>query len=233
MNVALLVEVGRARAQRRLHHHLDRDPGRPVLAFHAAAVGRALEARIDLRPAVALPGPVPGDRLEIDRADHRPRAHGLVRKLAGEIEGVVGDEDHVVVAVERGEQQRIVLLALARIGAGLEIALGDDAGAEFLDRGLERPGHGGIGRRRTLQHQDVAPFARHEMLHEAVHGHGEARQRVHDLARAKLAAQPVVRRGGVEQQHVAPPHRLRQRPERFGGRIDDEEMDAAGPRAPA
>src|SRR5215510_7617164 len=60
----LLLEFGRARAQRRLHHHLDRDPGRPVGPFHAASTARPVEAHIDLRPAVALPGPVPGDGLK-------------------------------------------------------------------------------------------------------------------------------------------------------------------------
>ena len=48
-------------------------------------------------------------------------AHGVVGHLAREIEGVVGDEHHVVVAVDGAEQRRIVLLALARIGARLEV----------------------------------------------------------------------------------------------------------------
>ena len=51
---------------------------------------------------------------------------------------------------------------------------------------------------------------------------------MHDLARADLAAQPILGRGGVEQQHVAAAHRRRQRPERLGRRIEDEELDAAG-----
>ncbi len=116
----LLVELGRARSQRCLHHHLDRDPGRPVGALHAPSAARPIETRIDLRPAIVFPGPVPADRLEIDRAHHGPRLHSLKRHLAGKLEGVVGDEDHVVVAGAGGEQQRIVQLALARIGAGLE-----------------------------------------------------------------------------------------------------------------
>ena len=66
-----------------------------------------------------------------------------------------------------------------------------------------------------------------EILHEAVHAHGEARQRVHDLARADLAAQRILRRGGVEQQHVAAAHGGGERLERLGRRIDDEELDVA------
>src|SRR5262245_58007846 len=66
----LLAELRRARAQRCLHHHLDRDPGCPVGAVHAPPAARPVEADIDLRAAIALPGPVPGDRLEIDCAHH-------------------------------------------------------------------------------------------------------------------------------------------------------------------
>ncbi len=46
-------------------------------------------------------------------------------------------------------------------------------------------------------------------------------------ARTQLAPQPILRRGGVEQQHVAPPHRLGQRPEGLGRRIDHKKVDAA------
>ena len=125
----------------------------------------------------------------------------------------------------------IVLLALARIGAGLELLMGDDARAEFLGRILERLGHRRVGRQRALQHQKIAPLARHQILHEAVHAHGEARQRVHELGGAEIAAQRVVRRRGVEQQHVAAVHGVGERLERLGRRIDDEEMDVAASRA--
>src|SRR5262245_29253950 len=134
----LLVELGRARAQRRLHHHLHGDPGRPVGALHTPSAARPIETRVDLRPPIAFPGPVPADRLEIDRTHHRPRLHSLKRHLAGKLESVVGDEDHVIVAGTGGEQQRIVQIALARISADLEGAVGYDAGAELLDGVLER-----------------------------------------------------------------------------------------------
>src|SRR5208282_4259629 len=84
----LFAEVGGTRAQRRLHDHLDREPGGPIAARHVPAARLFLEARIDLRRAVALPGPVPGDRLEIDAAHHRTRPRELIRHSAGEIEGV-------------------------------------------------------------------------------------------------------------------------------------------------
>src|SRR6516162_463758 len=110
--LALLGEIRRARAQRGLHHHLDRDPGRPIRTLHVAPARALLEARVDLRRAIVLPGPMPGGGLEVDAADHRPRAHRVIRHRAGKIEGVIGDEHHVVVAVDRGKQRRVVLLPL-------------------------------------------------------------------------------------------------------------------------
>src|SRR5580692_1539222 len=86
----LLLEVDRAGTQSGLHDHLDGDPGRPVGPLHMAAAGALLEARIHLRGAVVLPGPMPGDRLEIDAADDRARTHGVIGHLPHEIEGFVG-----------------------------------------------------------------------------------------------------------------------------------------------
>ena len=80
---------------------------------------------------------MPGYGFEIDAADHRPRADGLVGDLAGELEIIVRDKDNVVVAAAGRQQRRIVLLALARIGADLELFLADDAGAKLLRGGLE------------------------------------------------------------------------------------------------
>src|SRR5579883_288375 len=62
----LLGEIDRAGAQRRLHDHLDCDPGGPVGAFHPVAGRAPFKAVIHLRGAVVVPGPVPGDRLKID-----------------------------------------------------------------------------------------------------------------------------------------------------------------------
>src|SRR5690606_17136936 len=85
--VALRLEIRRARALRRLHYHLDGDPRGPIFAAHAPPPSELLEARVHLRRAVALPGPVPGHRLKVDRADYRARPHGVVRHLPGEVEG--------------------------------------------------------------------------------------------------------------------------------------------------
>src|SRR5258708_17259728 len=125
-------KIDRAGAQGGLHDHLHREPGRPVGALHVAAAGALLEARIDLRGAVVLPGPMPSDRLKIDAADDRARAHRAIGYLAHEIEGFVGHEHDVVVAVDGADERRVVLLALARVGAGLEILVRHDAGAELL-----------------------------------------------------------------------------------------------------
>ena len=95
---------------------------------------------------MALPGPVPGRRLEIDAAHDRTRPRQLIGHRAGEIEGVVGDEGDVEIPIDGAEQRRIVLLALARVGAGLEMLMRDDAGAEFLRRMRERRRHRGVGR---------------------------------------------------------------------------------------
>jgi hypothetical protein len=130
--IALLLEVHRPRPQRRLHDHLHGNPGGPVGAFHVPATGTLLEPRIDLRRAVVIPGPVPGERLQIDAADHRPRSHRAVGYPSHEVEGLVGDEHHVIVAIEGAEQQRVVLLALTWIGAGLVVLVSNNSGAEFL-----------------------------------------------------------------------------------------------------
>ena len=50
---------------------------------------------------------------------------------------------------------------------------------------------------------------------------------MHDLARAQLAAQPILRRGGVEDEQVTAADRGRQRLECLGGRVDDEETEVA------
>ena len=221
---ALFGEVGGARAQRRLHDHLDREPGGPVGAGHMPATRLFLEARIDLRRTVALPGPVPGNGLQVDAAHHRTRPRQLIRHSAGEIEGVVGDEGDVEVAVDGAEQRRIVLLALARIGAGLEMLMGDDAGAEFLRRMLERRRHRGVGRQRAFEHQEIAPFARHGELHEAVHQLGAARIDMNKLRRAQRAAQGVVRLGNIEDDRIAAADRCGERLEGVGRCIEHEEV---------
>ena len=66
------------------------------------AAGACLKTGLHLRRAVVLPGPMPGDRREIDAADDRPRALRAVGDRAGKVERVVGDEHGVIVAVERG-----------------------------------------------------------------------------------------------------------------------------------
>ena len=50
---------------------------------------------------------------------------------------------------------------------------------------------------------------------------------------AEIAAQRIVLSRGVEDEDIAAFDGIGQRLERFGRRIDDEEMDAAGARAPA
>ena len=147
--------------------------------------GELLEAGVHLRRAVVLPGPVPGGGFEIDAADHRPRPYGVVGHLAGEVEGVVGDEHHVVIAVDGAEQRRIVFFPFARIGAGLELLTRNDARAELLRRILKCLGHDRIGRQRAFKNKKIAPLARHQILHQPIHAHGQARQRVHELARRR------------------------------------------------
>ena len=75
---ALHGEVRRMGAQGRLHDHLDRDPRCPIRSFHVAATGLLFKARVHLRRTVALPGPVPSHRFEIDAADHGARAYKMV-----------------------------------------------------------------------------------------------------------------------------------------------------------
>src|SRR4051812_7725263 len=101
---------------------------------------------------------MPGPRLEIDAADHRPRADGLVRNLAGELEVIVCDEDNVVVAAAGCQQRRVVLLALARIGTDLELLLADDARAKLLGRSRKRIAHQRIGPQWALKNEIVAPL---------------------------------------------------------------------------
>ena len=78
---------------------------------------------------------MPGDGLEIDAAHERPRPNQVIRHGAGEIETVVGDEHRIEVAVDRAEQRGIVRLAVARVVAGLEMLVGDDARAKFVVTG--------------------------------------------------------------------------------------------------
>src|ERR1700730_11924884 len=147
---SLRLEIRRTRAQRSLRHHLHRNPTGPIRTLHVTAAGTLLEARIDLRGAIVLPGPMPGHRLEIDAAGDRPRSYRVVGHLPRKIKGAVGDEHDVIVAVDGTEQGRIVFFALARIGAGLELPVGHNARAEFLRRLLECLDHGGVGRKRAF-----------------------------------------------------------------------------------
>src|SRR3954468_1302554 len=130
--IPLLLKLGRARALRRLDDHLDGDPGSPISALHTPAAGELLEAGIHLRRTVVLPAPVPGHWLKVDAANHRPRAHGLVRNLAGKFERVVRHEYNIVITVAGAQQGRVVLLPLAWISADLELLFADDPSAELL-----------------------------------------------------------------------------------------------------
>ena len=169
---------------------------------------------------------MPRYRFKVDAAHHRPRQQRMIGHLTDEIERLVGDEDDVIVAPDGAEQRRIILLALARVGPGLEMLVGDDFGAEFLRRTCERLHGLGVGGQRPLEHQNVAPFPRRKILHQRVHAHGKARNHMHELARAQVAAQAVIRRRDVEQQRVAPLYGRSQRLERLSRRIDQEEVDA-------
>src|SRR5260370_40976785 len=96
--------------------------------------GFFLEARIHLRRAVALPGPVPRQRLEIDAADDRARARQMIGDRAGEIESLVGNEHRVEIAIDGAQERGIILLAVAGVGAGLEMLIDNYLCAEFLRR---------------------------------------------------------------------------------------------------
>lgn len=98
MNARSLLKSVGARVQHGLHDHLHRDPGGPVGSRHVAAVGLLFEPRVNLRRAVMVP--VPGDRLEVDAADHRPRPHKMIGHGASEIEIAIGDEHDIEIAVD-------------------------------------------------------------------------------------------------------------------------------------
>ena len=101
------------------------------------------------------------------RAGDGARRGPCERQLARHLEAAVGDEDDVVVAVDRGQQRGIVELALARIVAELEPRVRGDARAELLGRALQGGGERGVVGLGAFEQQDVAPFAGDEMLHAA------------------------------------------------------------------
>jgi len=101
----------------------------------------------------------------------------------------------------------------------------DEGDAESMTE-MSETDHGGIRRKRSLEHQDVAPFPRNHVLQQRIHAHGLARDHVHEFARTEIAAQTVVGRGDVEQQRVAPFDGRRQRPEGLGRGVDEEKMNA-------
>ena len=170
---------------------------------------------------------MPGERLEVDAADDRARPRQTIWHGAGEIERLVGNKHRIEIAVDHAHQGRIVLLAVARIGAWLETLASDDPCAEFLRRMGECRRHRRIGGRGTFEDQQVAPFARDDELHEAVHQLCAARIDVDELRRARFAAQRVVRFRDVEKECIAPAHRRGERLEGFRRRIDQKKMDAA------
>ena len=83
---------------------------------------------------------------------------------------------------------------------------------------------GGIG---PFEHEIVAPFARHEILHQAVHELRPARHDVHELGRAQFAAQRIVGRADVEQQRILAFDRSGERLVGLRRRIDEEEVKTA------
>ena len=102
----------------------------------------------------------------------------------------------------------------------------DDARAELLRRMLECRGHRRVGRQRAFEDEQVAPFARDEILHQPVHELGAARIDVDEFGRAQVAAQQIVGFGDVEKEHVAPAHRGGKRLIRLRRRVDEEEVGA-------
>ena len=169
---------------------------------------------------------MPRHRLEIDAADDRARAAQTIGDGAGEIERFVGDKDRIEIAVDGAQQRRIVLLALARVGAGLEVLIGDDLRAEFLRRTGEGCGHRRVGGRGAFEDQKVAPFARDDELRKPVHELRAARIDMDEFGRAQIAAQRIVRLGDVEQKRVAAAHGCGERLEALRRRVDQEKMRA-------
>jgi hypothetical protein len=169
---------------------------------------------------------VPRHRLEIDAADDRTRTAQTIGDRAGEIERCVGNERRIEIATDGAEQRRIVLLALARVGAGLEVLIGDDLRAEFLRRAGEGCGHRRVGGRGAFEHQKAAPFARDDELREPVHELGAARIDMDEFGRAQIAAQRILWLRDVEQKSVAATHGFGERLEALRRRVDQEEMRA-------
>ena len=143
--------------------------------------------------------------------------------MQGEIERCVGNERRIEIATDGAEQRRIVLLALARVGAGLEVLIGDDLRAEFLRRAGEGCGHRGVGGRGAFEHQKAAPFARDDELREPVHELGAARK-TWTKSGAHRSGDESSRSRDVEQKSVAATHGFGERLEALRRRVDQEEM---------
>ena len=79
----------------------------------------------------------------------------------------------------------------------------------------------------AFKNKKIAPLARDQILHQPVHAHGQARQRVHKLRGADLAPQCIVRRRRVEDQNIATANRGGQGFERVCRGVDDEKLDPA------
>ena len=102
-------------------------------------------------------------------------------------------------------------------GAGL-----DDPDPEPLGAPLERRQERGVLRARALEHEGVPPLPGDEELHEAVREHGVVRGDVEEMRLALLLAKPVIERGQVEEQEVAPPGPPGQGIDGLAGGVDEE-----------
>ena len=222
--VADRLELGRLGAQDALHDGLDRDPGAPVLPRHAAA-GKLLEPAVHLRGALALPGPVPGLRNQPRRANHRTRGVGLVGHIAAELAVRVGHIDDVVVVAGR-QQGDIALVAQARVVGEQEGPDVDDVRAKTLGGALQRIDQRLVLRKRPLQDEDFVPLLGREILADRVGQHQVARIDVRDVGAAIGGPQPVVRRGGVQQQDGLVGDGVGELQERVGGEVRDDEVNA-------
>src|SRR5690606_12626936 len=116
---------------------------------------------------------------------------GLVRHLRGELAVGIGDEDDVVIAAG-GEHGDIAEVAVARIVARNERPDIDNPALEIRGRLAQRGDHRGVLRAGALQHEDVPPAARYQILQSGVRQHPVARYEVDDVRAAIQAAKAVV-----------------------------------------
>ncbi len=135
---------------------------------------------------------------------------------------MVGDEHHVVVGIA-GDQQRVVALAIGRVGGEGELALVDDVEALPLGRGAERRRHRLVARLGPHQHQHLGPVAGAEQLFHRIGQHA-IRCGCVEQVRVAALAQVIFRRRGIEQRHRPLPRLPGHLIDQLGRQVEDDEL---------